>query len=770
MVSKGPVRAHRIGAFRFHLRESLHDTMPPTYPRDTDGQVDVAALVDQLTLAEKAGQCAGTYVGVLEEEQSVDDVEGLLDSHHLGAVTPFGWAGSPHVAPDDAVTVANRLQRHAVEESRLGIPLLIPVDAVHGHAYVDETTIFPQNLALAATFDPALAERVGRVTAREARATGVTTNYGPTCDVAREPRWGRTFETFGESPLLVGTMAAAKARGLQGDALDTDETVAATAKHFPAYGGPLRGEDAAPVEVSRTTFNRVFLPPFEAVLDADVRSVMPCYNSIDGEPAHGSTRFLRDLLRDDLGFDGVVASDWNGVEMLHADHRTSETSTEAVGDALAAGVDIGSVNGARHADAIVDRVSSGALDEGTLDAAVHRILALKRDLGLFDDPFVDPDRVDGVLRDPDHVALAETVARAGVTMLENDGVLPLDTDADVLVTGPNADDLTAQVGGWSVRDPSVGTTLRDGMTAATTGTVTYELGVTHAHDTGDEAVADDIDAAVAAATDADVAVVALGEGWYLHEFGPSAMTRTEPGAFPSRHHFGLPDAQQELLERIHATGTPTVLVLSAGRPLPIPWAADTLSAILFSPPGGTEGGQALADVLFGAEPGGALPISMPRSAAHLPTHHDYVRHPHPIGADEHPPSYDPLYAFGHGLSYADIGVTDVSPDAPTVAAGEALSVSATVENRADRSGTGVVQAYLRDEYAARAKPVRELCAFERVTLDAGASKTVEFTVTPASMATVEPDGSRVVEPGTFTLSVGRSSTDADALTVEFTAE
>jgi beta-glucosidase len=737
--------------------------MPPEYPRDDDGRVDVPALVERMTLAEKAGQCAGTYVGVLDEEQTVDHVETLLNSHHLGAVTPFGWAGSPHVAPDAAAAVANRLQRHAVEESRLGIPLLVPVDAVHGHAYVDRTTVFPQNLALAATFDPALAERVGRVTAREARATGVTTNYGPTCDVARDPRWGRTFETFGESPTLVGTMAAAKARGLQGESLDTDETVAATAKHFPAYGGPLRGEDASPVDVSQTTFNRVFLPPFHDVLDTGVRSVMPCYNSIDGEPAHGSTRFLRDLLRADLGFDGVVASDWNGVEMLHADHRTAETSADAVGDAFAAGVDVGSVNGTRHADALVDLVSAGDLDETLLDAAVSRILALKRDLGLFDDPFVDVDRLDDVLRHPDHVDLAHEVARAGVTLLENDGLLPLDADSDVLVAGPNADDLTAQVGGWSVLDPSVGTTLRDGVTAATAGTVTYEPGVTH---DGDE----NVDAAVAAASEADLAVVALGEGWYLHEFGPSEMARTDTGSFPSRHHFGLPDSQRELLRRIHDTGTPTVLVLSSGRPLPIPWAAENLPAILFSPPGGTEGGQAFADVLFGAEPGGALPISMPRSAAHLPTHHDYVRHPHPIGAEEHPPSYDPLYAFGHGLSYADVVVTDASPDATTIDAGDSLSVSVTVENRGDRPGTQVVQAYLRDEYASRAQSVRELCAFERVSLDAGASRQIDVTVSPRSMGTVEPDGSRVVEPGTFTLSVGRSATDADAVTTAFSVE
>jgi beta-glucosidase len=738
-------------------------TTAPDHPRDDDGRVDVDALLARMTLAEKAGQCAGTYVGELDETQTVADVEALIDSHHLGAVTPFGWAGSPHVDPGEAAAVANRLQRHTVEESRLGIPLLVPVDAVHGHAYLDHTTVFPQNLALAATFSPELAERVGRVTAREARATGVTTNYGPTCDVARDPRWGRTFETFGESPRLVGAMAAAKARGLQGEALDSREAVAAVAKHFPAYGGPLRGEDAAPVEASWSTIHRTFVAPFVDALDAGVAAVMPCYNSIDGEPAHGSPRVLRGLLRGELGFDGVVVSDWTGVEMLHADHRTAASSEEAVGDALVAGVDVGSVNGARHAEAIVSLVEGGTVDEATLDAAVRRILALKRDLGLFESPLVDADRLDSLLRRPDHVEFAREVAREGVTMLQNDGLLPLDTGVDVLVTGPNADDLTAQVGGWSLLGPSEGTTLRAGVAAACDGAVRYEPGAGHRDPI-------DVDAAKVAAAAADVAVVALGEGWYIHEFGPSAMTGKEPGAFPSRHEFSLPDAQEELLRAIHDTGTPTVLVLVSGRPLPIPWAADRLPAVLYTAPGGTEGGAALADVLFGAEPGGSLPISIARSAAHLPSHHDYVRHPHPIGAHEHPPSYDPLYPFGHGLSYGDIAVTDATVSETTVAPGESVTVSAAVENRGDRPGSQAVQAYVRDEYASRARPVRELCGFERVELDAGESTQVSFVVSPAAMAVVDPDGGRTIEPGEFTVSVGVSATDPDAVGVEFAVE
>ncbi|WP_101295279.1 glycoside hydrolase family 3 N-terminal domain-containing protein [Halegenticoccus soli] len=742
----------------------------------TDARVE--RLLDRMTLAEKVGQCCGAFVGTLGGvTNTASDVEAMIDSHHVGSVTPFGVAVSPYDTPREAAALANRLQRHAVEETRLGIPLFVPVDAVHGHAYVAGATVFPHNLGLAATWNPDLAERAAAATAAELRATGATGNYAPTCDVARDQRWGRTFETFGESPRLCAAMAAAAVRGYQGDGVGGEGTVAATPKHFPAYGQPSRGEDAAPVDVSPTTLRRVFLPPFAACVDAGAAAVMPCYNSIDGEPAHGSKRYLDDLLRGDLGFEGVVLSDWNGVEMLHADHRVAADRREAVRMAVEAGVDVASIGGPPHAEALLALVEAGEIDEETLDERVRRVLSLKIRLGLFDDPYVDPDAAPAALGTDEHREIAYEAARQSMTLLKNDGSLPLSPDLDrVLVTGPNADDLHNQFGGWSVFEgpvpgsapvpdggdgevEPVGLTVREGLERALDGdaTVRYERGA------GVRDV-DDLDAVREGATDADAAVVVLGEGWYLHEFGPRELAGGDRGTFPTRSELGLPDAQRRLLRTVHETGTPTILVLVTGRPLSIPWAAERVPAILMAYYPGSAGGRAVADVLFGRrDPGGRLPVSIPRSTGHLPTRFNHLPHPHPIGDEEHPPSYDPLFAFGHGLSYAAFEYSDfeVSPD--TIPPDGTATASVTVENVGERSGDEVVQLYLRDDVSSRVRPVRELCGFRRVALEAGEERRIRVPVDRRALAVAGPDGSRRVEPGTFTLTCGGRET---TLTVE----
>ncbi len=722
----------------------------------------VASLLAEMTLAEKAGQVCGTFLGQMRgRTNGVSDVEQMLDDHHLGAVSPFGVLVSPVVDPQEAADVTNHLQRHAVEGTRLGIPLLVPVDAVHGHAYVDGATVFPHNLGLAATWDPELAERVASVTASELAATGATTNYSPTCDVARDPRWGRTFETFGESPRLVADMAAAKVRGYQGDSLGAPDSVAATAKHFPAYSQPSRGEDAAPVDVSPTTLRRVFLPPFAAAVDAGVASVMPSYNSLDGEPVHGSGRLLTELLREELGFDGVVASDWNGVAMLHEDHRTTESAEGAVGDALGAGVDLASVGGPAAAAGLVRLVESGRLPESVLDAHVRRILATKVRLGLFEDPYVNAVAAPEYLGNDAHRALARAVTTKSLTLLKNEAVLPLDPDLDeILVTGPNADRLRNQLGGWSVADrPGTGVTVRDGVAAAVSDgtTVTHHRGAT-LRDEGD------LETTRRAAARADAAVVVLGEGWYIHEFGPRDVAGGDRESFPNRHRLELPAAQRRLLETVWETGTPTVLTLVTGRPLALSWAAEHVPAILLAYYPGTEGGRAVADVLFGnRDPGGRLPISIPRSAGHLPTRFNHLRHPHPIGEDEHPPSYDPLFAFGHGESYASFEYADLTLSPATVAPDETTTASLAVENVSSRHGETVVQAYVTDEYASRVRPVRELAAYERVSLSPGEERRVTLPVGPDALGYRTADGDLVVEPGEFTLRVEDHSR---SLTVE----
>ncbi|WP_435362164.1 glycoside hydrolase family 3 N-terminal domain-containing protein [Haloarchaeobius sp. DFWS5] len=729
---------------------TTHDSQIPQTNRDeTDSRVET--LIDEMTIREKAAQLAGTYVGTMGETRTVDDAAEMVREHSLGFVTPFGYGASPHRASDEVVEIANDLQRVAMEESRLGVPILIPVDAIHGNAYVEDTTVFPHNLGVAAARDRSLAAEVGSVTATEVAATGSSLTYGPTCDVARDPRWGRTFETFGESPYLVGELAAAKVQGIH----DAPVHVAAMAKHFPAYGEPERGEDTAPVDRSISSLYRDFVPSFEKVIGAGVEGIMPSYNSINGEPSHGSQHWLTDVLRDEFGFDGYVASDWNGVNMLHDDHKVATTPREAIRRSFDAGVDVHSLGEIDHVDHLADLVESGTVDEAALDESIRRVLQLKADLGLFDDPFVDPDDSAETLGNSDHQSVSLEAARKSMTLLKNDDdCLPFDPDAsEVLVTGPNADSLVNQVGGWSLKEEHelAGTTIREGIEdlVADETTVRYEPGA-GIDSTGDDATADRESAAEAAA-DADAAVVVLGENWYIHEFGPQDVTGPTDD-FPNRSELDLPQSQRDLLEAVVDTGTPTALVLVTGRPLAISWAAEHVDAIVQAYYPGAQGGHAVAETLFGANnPSGKLPISVPRSEGHLPVRHNHLPNPSPIGEDEHLPSYDPLFAFGHGLSYTDFEYRDLSVAEESVAAGESTAVSVTLTNTGDRAGDEVVQLFGGRDYSSVVTPVRELVAFERVSLDPGDETTVTFEVPADTFDVVHPDGTSRPEAGSVTL-------------------
>jgi beta-glucosidase len=454
------------------------DEQPPY--RNSSIPVDqrVDDLLDRMTISEKVGQLVGTWAGELSSTKDLDDVEQEIVEHGVGAVASFGWAGARDLRLDDVVETVNCLQEVARSETRLGIPLLFNVDAVHGHAYVTEGTAFPNGLGMAATWDERLTESGAAVTAREVRASGAHQNYSPTCDVARDPRWGRTFETFGESPYLCGKLAAAKVRGYQGDGIEADESVIATAKHFPAYSEPVRGEDASPVETSEYLLRNVFTPSFVDALEEDVESVMPCYNAIDGQPAHGSQQLLTEFLRDDLGFDGTVVSDWHGVEMLHENHRVTADHRDSVRLTRQAGLDIASVDAIDHARHLQSLVEAGDLSESVVDESVRRVLEQKFRLGLFEDPFVDAETATEVVGSDEHRDQALDAARESMTLLSNDGTLPLDDETDVLVAGPNADDPRNQLGGWSVTDTEGAdiVTIREGIESLAGGDVTYERG------------------------------------------------------------------------------------------------------------------------------------------------------------------------------------------------------------------------------------------------------------------------------------------------------
>ncbi|WP_200840356.1 glycoside hydrolase family 3 N-terminal domain-containing protein [Natrialba sp. INN-245] len=728
-------------------------------PAFRDGDIDLETrvddLVERMTLAEKAGQVTGTWGGNFRHENDVDDLKTAISEAHIGAAAPFGWGSGITRDPAEAAAIVNELQRHAMDETRLGIPLLFNVDAVHGHAYITGATVFPNGLGAAATWDPEGVEKAASVTAGEVRATGAHQNYGPTTDVARDPRWGRAFETFGESPHLVGELVAAKVRGYQGSGVGDPEGVVATAKHFPAYSEPERGEDAAPVDVSEYKLRNTFVAPFERALSEDVRSVMPSYNSINGEPSHGSVSLLRSLLRDELGFDGHVVSDWDGIRHIFEDHGTAHNHASAVKQARQAGLDIASVGHIEHADRVIELVEDGDLTEDALDTSVRRVLRLKFELGLFEEPFVDEEAVTETLGNDDHREVARQSARDSMTLLKNDDLLPLSGDEDVFVGGPNADDMVHQLGGWSVDDDDgiPGETILEAISASTSGTVTHAQGTTL-----NETM--DVDDAVEKAAAADVAVLALGEGWYLHEFGPAEQAGVETGEWPTRTELRLSAPQRELVQRVHETDTPVVGVLVTGRPLVVDWMAEHVPAILMAYFPGTEGGVAIAETLFGEnDPSGRLPITIPSSTDALPQTFDHLVHPTPIGDHEHPDSYDPLYPFGHGLSYTTFETDDLAVAYDTDA--DAVTVEVDVSNVGDRTGTEIVQIYARQLQASRVRPNRSLVGFDRVTVEPGETVRATVELPTAAFEYHVPNVGTVLEPGPYRIDV-----DAHSETVE----
>lgn len=723
------------------------DGSEPTY-LDSGATVSqrIDDLLDRMTLEEKIGQLL-----VSSQKGSTDEViEALttkIDDCHLGQASPFGRPSAPNT-PEAAIEVANELQQYAVEETRLGIPLLLISNAIHGNAFMEGATVFPHSLGMAATRDDELAEQAASVSATELAVTGADQNYAPVCDVGREPRWGRVFETFGESPYLCARMSAAKIDGYQKDDLGDDHAVVATAKHFPAYGEPFQGEDSAPVEISERTFRDSFLPPFEAAIDADVESVMPCYNSINRTPVHGSPEYLTDLLREELGFEGFTVSDHHGVEMLHEEHKTAKSMREATWQSVTAGMDTWlGPDVYEYRDQLTDLVEGGEVPERRIDESVRRILSVKFRLGLFEDPYVDLETARQELGKESHRELARECTRKSLTLLQNEGdLLPLDDGCDeIFVAGPTADELDYQYGGWSRPNNEAGTTVREGIEEYTDeASVTYEQGATLRE-------RQDIEAAAQKAAEADVAVVAVGEGQYIHEFG-RFESAGEPGEFPNRTALDLPPAQRELVEAVHETGTPTVVTVISGRPLSISWCAEHVPAILMAYYPGSEAGTEIARALFGdTNPSGRLPISIPRSAGHLPTRFNYLPHPGPIGEEQHPPSYDPLFSFGHGLSYTDFEYENLRLSAEEISPGETLEVRVDVQNSGDRRGATSTDLFVSDRYSSHVTPVRRLKGYNRVELEPGETQTLTFSVPAMELGVVGSQGRP--ETGEFEISV-----------------
>jgi len=690
----------------------------------------IDSLLARMTLEEKLGQLNQVSVDGQPNAEQLD----LARKGLVGSFLNLAGADATHAA-----------QHVAVTESRLHIPLILGLDVIHGYR-----TTFPIPLGEAASWDPEAVEAAAHVAAKEAAAAGVHWTFAPMVDIARDPRWGRIAEASGEDPYLGSAMAAARVRGFQGKDLRAPDAVLATVKHFAAYGGAEGGRDYNTVDLSERTLREAYLPPYHAAIDAGAGSVMTSFNEIGGIPSTASPWLMTTLLRREWGFKGFVVSDWTAVAEL-LNHGVAGSRADAGKLALEAGVDMDMVSRIYVSD-LPALVRAGRIPVAVVNEAVRRVLRAKAALGLFDDPDhgATPERERAALLAPEHRQLARRVAEESIVLLKNEGqVLPLAARVKTLaVIGPLADDKTSALGSWPGRgEPQDAVTPLEGIKQrAGSVSVVYAkgCGIT---DTSTAGFAD----AVAAAKQADVAVLVLGEAGDMS------------GEAASRAELDLPGVQERLLEAVQATGTPVVLVVNSGRPLTIAWAAEHVPAIVESWFLGVETGPALAAVLFGdVSPSGKLPVTFPRAVGQIPLYYNHKNTGRPTGPDKYTSKYidlpvTPLFPFGHGLSYTTFSYSDLRLSAPRITPTGTLRASVSVTNTGSREAAEVVQLYVHDEVASVTRPVRALAGFRRLSLKPGEARTVEFSLTAKELGLYNKDMKFVVEPGKFRVFVGGSS-------------
>ena len=762
--------------------------------KDPTASIDerVSDLIGRMTLDEKVAQLGAIWVtSLVVDEQFDPDQAAEVLSDGIGQVTRIG--ASTGLLADESAQLANSIQKVLVENTRLGIPGVIHEEGVGGFLHRGATT-FPQGLGLAATWNTDLMAEVAGVIRTQMRAVGARHNLSPVLDVARDPRWGRVEETYGESPELCGQMGVAYVKAMQTD--DLANGVVCTGKHFLGYAYSLGGRNHAPVHLGGRELREVYAAPFAAAIrEAGLASMMNSYSSIDGVPVAASREILTDLLRGELGFDGTVVADYFAVMQLFLNHKTAADAQGAAIASLGAGLDIElpALDCYQHIGAAV---SEGRFDEAVVDESCARVLAQKMQLGLFEDPYVDAGAALGVFDTVEQRRLARRAAAEGVVLLQNDGVLPLDCSISrVAVIGPHADDQRLLQGdyhypahleiiyqgriseiveqlasiGAPVEGDGTGTdqlpeasgafapgphytahvTPLAGLRAALGETdVTYSFGCA---DSGDDTSG--IAEAVQAAAAADVAIVCVGarSGLVMDSTVGEARDATD---------LDLPGVQSQLVTEVAATGTPTVVVVISGRVHTLETEAESANAVLWSILPGEEGGNAIAGVLTGAvNPAGRLPVSMPRHVGQVPLHHDMRNRG---DRSEFYGNYvdrdvAALYWFGHGLSYTgfDYGEPEVVAGSTTTP----TTVSVAITNTGDRDGDEVVQLYVTDDVASVARPIRELIGFTRLFVAAGATRTVTFTVHPSRLAFHGLNMDLITEPGTFTFRVGGSSFD-----------
>ncbi|MFQ5447597.1 MAG: glycoside hydrolase family 3 N-terminal domain-containing protein [Saprospiraceae bacterium] len=715
----------------------------------TQSQQKAEALLATLSLDDKVGEMTQFALDVLCEGQPYNVTDPLtLDKKKMQKVLVELRVGSILNVAGHAYTreqwehIITAIQAFARQKPS-GIPVLYGIDAIHGTNYTAGSTLFPQEISLAATWNPALAQKMGEVTAYETMASGIPWSFSPVLDIGRDPRWPRFWETLGEDTYLASRMAEAIIRGYQGSALSNRNTVAACMKHFLGYSFPLTGKDRTQAWIPERQLKEYFTPTFQAAIDAGALTVMINSGEMNGIPVHCNPAILKDLLRDEMGFKGFVVTDWEDIGYLYTRHHVAKDYKEAIKLAINAGIDMAMVPmDLRFPVLLKELVEEGEVPMSRIDEAVTRILTVKYELGLFDHPYFPFDSYPD-FGSAEHADAAYRAAQEALVLLKNDGVLPLSKSSKVLVTGPTANSILDLNGGWSRVWQGNAPQWHETGKKTILGAVRDKLGedrVTYVEGAAFDEVKD-LEKAADAAKDMDAAIVCIGEMPYCET----------PGNI---NDLALPQAQLDLVTAIAGTGTPVILVLVEGRPRILrtiePLAKGVLGAFL----PGNEGGRAIADVLFGDyNPNGKLPFTYPRYAHSLMTY-DYKGTDLNSGSDQ--PGFNPQWPFGHGLSYTTFNYSDLKLSATKLqlSTSESLTVEVTVTNTGQREGKEVVQLYVSDKVASITPPVKRLRAFDKVSLQPGESKTVTFTIAPRDLAFVGIGNKWVTEPGDFEVSVG----------------
>jgi len=704
----------------------------------------VERLLLQMTIEEKIGQMTQITIQAVSKTQGTVDqmheldpekLEEAITKYHVGSILNVWDVAHSAEYWQEIIT---KIQDIATKKTRLGIPVIYGIDAIHGANYTLGATLFPQNIAMAATWNPELVRKSAEITALETRSSGIPWNFNPVLGLGRQPLWPRLFETYGEDVHLASVMGAEYVKGLQGNDLSDPVSVAACAKHYLGYSFPLSGKDRTPVWIPERMLREIFVPPFKAAIDAGAVTVMANSSEINGIPVHSSHFILTELLRDELGFEGFVVSDWNDINSLYLREKVAKDQKEAVKMAVMAGIDMSMVPyDFSFYELLLELVNEGSVPVERIDEAVNRILKVKYQLGLFENPYPEK-RLLKKIATEDARLLNHQSACEAITLLKNDeGVLPLDKKQKVFITGPAANALSVLNGGWTITwqgnqevlYPNEKLTILEAIQAETgKENVSYSPGVTFEDEI-------DISEAVQKAKSADVVVICIGEPAYCETPGnidDLTMTKT----------------QLDLVKAISEIGVPIVIVLAEGRPRLINTIVDLADAIIMTYLPGLEGGPAIADVLFGdVNPSGKLPISYPRYPNSLMTYDHKASEVMDVN------DYDVQWPFGFGMSYTTFVYSDLKMEETKYSLDDEIFISVDVTNTGNRQGKEVVQLYVSDKVASVTPPVKRLKRFQKIDLQPGETKTVSFTLRSMDLSFIGRENNRIIEPGEFSVEI-----------------